>query len=137
VPPVVSGDYRTPNFIRMERSAALEYARELGCNALCQGDEGRVVAQLPGPGAPMNRDDVIRLVVSDGSAGKRRVTPDLRGLPVRKAKIVAAEHGLRCTLVGSGIVKSQTPAPGRQTGQRSVKLYCDAGRAELAGGGSP
>jgi hypothetical protein len=136
-PPDVSGDYRTPNFIRMERSAALEHARELGCNALCQGDEGRVVAQLPGPGAPMNRDDVVRLVVSDASSGKHRVTPDLRGLPVRKAKIVAAEHGLRCTLVGSGIVKSQKPEPGQRTGQRSVKLYCDAGRAGRAGGGSP
>ena len=130
-----SGEYRAPNFIRMERSAALEYARKLGCNALCQGDEGRVVAQVPGPGNTMNRDDVIRLVVSDGSPGVPRPTPDLRGLPVRKAKIVAARYGLRCTLVGSGIVRSQNPAPGRQTGQHPVKLYCDAGRAERSGGG--
>jgi stage V sporulation protein D (sporulation-specific penicillin-binding protein) len=134
-PPDLADDYRTPNFMRMERSAALEYARQLGCNALCQGDEGRVVAQSPGPGTTMDRDDVVRLVVSNGSTEKRRVTPDLRGLPVRKAKIVAAEHGLRCTLVGSGIVRAQTPAPGRKTGQRSVKLYCDAGSGGRAGGG--
>ncbi|MGD8414505.1 MAG: penicillin-binding transpeptidase domain-containing protein, partial [Candidatus Latescibacterota bacterium] len=133
-PPVKAGDYRAPNFIRMERSAALEYAREMDCNALCQGDQGRVIAQSPGPGALMSRDDVVRLVVSDGSDSGRRITPDLRGLPVRKAKIVAARHGLSCTLVGSGIVKSQSPAPGRRSGQRSVKLYCDAGAAARAGG---
>jgi cell division protein FtsI/penicillin-binding protein 2 len=136
-PPDAVGDYRVPNFIRMERSAALEYARKLDCNALCQGDDGRVVAQSPGPGALMNRDDVIRLVVSDGSADGRRIMPDLRGLPVRKAKVLAAKHGMSCILVGSGIVKSQTPAPGHRAGQRSVKLYCDAGGATRAGGGSP
>jgi stage V sporulation protein D (sporulation-specific penicillin-binding protein) len=136
-PPREGGECRTPNFIRMERSAALEYARELGCNALCQGDEGRVVAQSPGPGTPMDRDEVVRLVVSDGSAEEWRVTPDLRGMPVRKAKVVAARHGFRCTLVGSGIVRSQAPAPGSRTGHGSVRLYCDAGRAEWAAGGSP
>jgi hypothetical protein len=135
-PPNWSRDYRTPNFMRMDRSAALEHARKLGCNALCQGDAGRVIAQSPAPGAPMDRDDVVRLVVSDGSAGLPRVTPDLRGMPVRKAKVVAAKHGMRCTLVGSGIVKSQVPAPGRRAGQRSVKLYCDAGeQSGRAGGG--
>jgi stage V sporulation protein D (sporulation-specific penicillin-binding protein) len=133
-PPQSPGDYRAPNFMRMERSAALEYAREMDCNALCQGDEGRVVAQSPGPGTLMSRDDVVRLFVSDGSVSGRRITPDLRGLPVRKAKILAARHGLSCTLVGSGIVKSQSPAPGRRSGQRSIKLYCDAGPAIRAGG---
>jgi stage V sporulation protein D (sporulation-specific penicillin-binding protein) len=137
-PPDPSRRYRTPNFMRMERSAALEHARKVGCNVLCQGDEGRVVGQSPGPGTPMDRDDVIRLVVSDGSAAAQRVTPDLRGMPVRKAKVVAARYGLRCTLVGSGIVRSQAPAPGRRTGQRLVKLFCDSGRRSgPTGGGSP
>jgi cell division protein FtsI/penicillin-binding protein 2 len=60
-------DYRAPNFIRMERAAALEHARKLGCNVLCKGESGRVVSQTPGPGLSMDKDDVIRLVVSDGT----------------------------------------------------------------------
>jgi stage V sporulation protein D (sporulation-specific penicillin-binding protein) len=138
-PPEVSRGFPAPNFIRMERSSALENARKLGCNVLCQGDEGRVVAQTPGPGTPMDRDDVIRLLVSSGAAGDRGVTPDLRGLSVREAKAVAAKHGLKCTLVGSGVVTSQAPAPGRKAGRQTVKLYCDAGgrqRSRGAGGGS-
>lgn len=139
-PPEVSREYAAPNFIRMERSAALESARKLGCNVLCQGDEGRVVAQSPGPGTPMDRDDVIRLSVSSGATGDRDVTPDLRGLPLREAKALAAKYGLKCTLVGSGVVTSQAPAPGRKSGQQTIKLYCDASgllRSRGAGGGTP
>ncbi|HET6462330.1 MAG TPA: penicillin-binding transpeptidase domain-containing protein, partial [Candidatus Krumholzibacteria bacterium] len=55
-----------PNFLRMERAVALEAARRLGTNVLCDGEAGRVVAQAPAPGAQMNRNDVIRLVVSSG-----------------------------------------------------------------------
>jgi hypothetical protein len=134
-PAEVTDGYTAPNFMRMERASALEWARTLGCNVLCQGEVGRVVAQYPSPGVPMDKDAVIRLVVAaSAKAGKRRVaTPDLRGLPVRKAKALAAEHGLECTLVGSGIVKSQSPRPGRQTGHQLVTLYCEA--AGGVGGG--
>jgi cell division protein FtsI/penicillin-binding protein 2 len=73
-------DYRAPNFIRMERGAALERARKLGCNVLCKGETGRVVSQTPGPGLPMDKDDVIRLVVSDGTGGGgNRVALGARG----------------------------------------------------------
>ena len=56
-----------PNFLRMPRAAALESARRSGTNVLCEGESGRVVAQMPAPGAEMNRNGVIRLVVSDGA----------------------------------------------------------------------
>jgi len=63
---------RTPNFLRMERATALETARRTGTNVLCQGEEGRVVAQVPTPGSPMSRDDIVRLVVSDGRLDGRK-----------------------------------------------------------------
>ena len=121
-------EYRAPNFIRMDRAVALERARKLGCNVLCQGDEGRVVAQSPDPGIPMDRDGVIRLVVSAPakSGGTGDTTPDLIGMPVREAKAKAARSGFRCVLVGSGIVKKQSPKAGLRSGNQLVKLYCEA-----------
>jgi cell division protein FtsI/penicillin-binding protein 2 len=56
-----------PNFLRMDRAAALARARRGGSNVLIQGEDGRVVAQVPAPGAAMERDGVIRLVVMDGA----------------------------------------------------------------------
>lgn len=58
-----------PNFLRMERDAALEAARRDGANVLVQGDDGRVVAQVPAPGVSMDRDGVIRLFVANGKSG--------------------------------------------------------------------
>jgi hypothetical protein len=66
-----------PNFLRMDRAAALDLARRLNTNVLCRGDEGRVVAQSPSPGVPMDRDGIVRLVVADGSGGERRIRPDV------------------------------------------------------------
>jgi hypothetical protein len=61
----------TPNFVRMERSAALQLARRTGNNVLVQGDVGRVVAQVPAPGVGMARNGVIRLPVTDNEDGRR------------------------------------------------------------------
>jgi cell division protein FtsI (penicillin-binding protein 3) len=66
-----------PNFLRMERAAALDAARRAGNNVLCEGDGGRVVAQEPAPGSPMDRDDVIRLVV--GGKDRLRARLDVQG----------------------------------------------------------
>jgi len=66
-----------PNFLRMERAAALDLARRLDTNVLCHGDAGRVVAQSPTPGVPMDRDGIVRLVVADGRVGERRFRPDV------------------------------------------------------------
>ncbi len=57
-----------PNFLRMDRASALGAARKLGANVLVSGDSGRVVAQVPAPGAPMDRDGVVRLFVADAAA---------------------------------------------------------------------
>jgi cell division protein FtsI (penicillin-binding protein 3) len=70
--------WQAPNFLRMERAAALETARRLGANVLCQGGEGRVVAQAPSPGTALRRDDVLRLFVTDGrvDGSRARLGPE-------------------------------------------------------------
>jgi hypothetical protein len=47
-------------------------------------------------------------------------------MPVREAKAKAAKSGFKCVLVGSGIVKKQSPKPGLRSGNQLVKLYCEA-----------
>jgi hypothetical protein len=134
-PGVSAGKYRAPNFLRMDRAAALEKARKIGSNVLCQGGDGRVVSQDPNPGVAMNEDDVVRLYISGcGEKKKKRTTPDLRGLPVREAKLALAKNGFRCALVGSGVVKSQKPAPGQSTSYQTVKIYCNDGASGGTGG---
>jgi cell division protein FtsI/penicillin-binding protein 2 len=70
---------QVPNFLRMERGAALEWARRRGTNVLLSGDDGRVVAQAPAPGSPIDRDGVVRLFVSDDARDARRPRLDLHG----------------------------------------------------------
>jgi membrane peptidoglycan carboxypeptidase len=60
-----------PNYLRMDHAAALATARRLGANVLLSGERGRVVAQDPPPGAPMDRDGVVRLRVSDAEPSAR------------------------------------------------------------------
>jgi stage V sporulation protein D (sporulation-specific penicillin-binding protein) len=124
--------YSAPNFLRMERAAALERARRLGANVLCQGELGRVVSQSPAPGSPMDRDGIVRLLVADGQgrgvSRRGRAMPDLRGLTMREAKLRAAQHGFRASFVGSGVVERQSPRPGKETSFEVVKLYCARGR---------
>ncbi|NIM19602.1 MAG: PASTA domain-containing protein [Candidatus Latescibacteria bacterium] len=120
---------KTPNFIRMNRWAALERARKLGAKVVCHGEEGNVFAQDPDPGVPMKKNDVLNLYVRTGLAkGAKCTIPDLRGLPIRAAKRRAADAGLKCVFVGSGFVRSQKPPPGKRTAKGTVTLYCDRGR---------
>jgi cell division protein FtsI/penicillin-binding protein 2 len=72
------GNAIAPNFLRMERAAALDVARRTGTNVLCEGESGRVVAQVPAPGAAMDRNGVIRLVVAGGPDDARGARVDLQ-----------------------------------------------------------
>jgi stage V sporulation protein D (sporulation-specific penicillin-binding protein) len=117
--------FRTPNFLRMDRDAAMQLARRLGMNVLYKGESGHVVAQDPDPSVLMAEDEIVRLYLSDGrltsAAGD---APDLCGMPLRLAKRRAAEKGFRCRVVGSGIVASQAPKPGAKSKSGIITLHC-------------
>jgi hypothetical protein len=112
-----------PNFLRLDRGRAMARAREMELNVLCKGDGGAVVAQDPDPGVAMEHDEVLRLYLSPPKA-KRRTAPDLRGLPIRVAKRRAVQAGMRCDIIGTGVVKSQKPAPGTATTSDVMTIYC-------------
>jgi len=103
----------------------MERARQLELNVLCKGEVGEVVAQDPDPGVPMERDEVVRLyLIGSVVEDEEKRTPDLRGLSLRMAKRRAVEAGLRCEIVGTGVVTSQKPAPGKTTKSGIVKIFC-------------
>ncbi|UCG51873.1 MAG: PASTA domain-containing protein [Candidatus Latescibacterota bacterium] len=120
--------FKTPNFLRMDREAAMERARAFDLNLFCRGDVGEVVSQEPDPGVAMGRDEVVRVYLSGTpSDAKSKTTPDLRGLPIRLAKRRAVGAGFRCKVVGSGIVERQSPKPGGVTKTGVIKIYCRSG----------
>jgi cell division protein FtsI (penicillin-binding protein 3)/stage V sporulation protein D (sporulation-specific penicillin-binding protein) len=41
-----------------------------------------------------------------------KIMPDLRGLSLREAALLAARHGLAVDIQGRGVVSQQTPLPG-------------------------
>jgi stage V sporulation protein D (sporulation-specific penicillin-binding protein) len=118
------GTIVAPNFLRLERGRALAQARKLELNVLCKGESGKVVAQDPDPGVAMNRDEVLRLYLKESVGESRHRTPDLRGLPIRVAKLKAVQAGLRCSVSGTGVVMSQRPGPGQIASSGVVRIFC-------------
>lgn len=116
--------FLAPNFLRLDRDRAMERARSMELNVLCKGEVGEVVAQDPDPGVAMRRDEVVRLYLSQSANRTSEKTPDLRGLPMRVAKLKAVQAGLRCAVVGSGVVTSQKPEPGQTASNGVVRIYC-------------
>lgn len=51
-----------------------------------------------------------------------RVVPDFRGLDGRSAAAEATRAGFAVSVKGSGIVRTQTPAPGAPAGRREIEL---------------
>jgi hypothetical protein len=132
-PRLARGRDLAPNFMRMERAQALEYARRRGANVLCDGGSGRVIAQTPDPGSPVADNDVIRLTVA-AEPGTGSAVPDVRGMSIRAARRLAASSGLATRIVGTGTVRSQKPSPGAMTRSGTIQLYCEG--AGATGGGS-
>ncbi|TSA85626.1 PASTA domain-containing protein [Deinococcus detaillensis] len=61
---------------------------------LSQTPKGRVVAQLPAPGAVIRRGQSVRLLISSGVAVQQTWLPDLRGLPFDDARDLVRRAGL-------------------------------------------
>ncbi len=62
--------------------------------ALSGTPKGRVVAQLPAPGAVIRRGQSVRLLLSSGVSVQQTWLPDLRGLPFDDARDLVRRAGL-------------------------------------------
>jgi len=120
---------RTPCFYRLNSAGAFQTASRSGFRVSCEGKEGVVFFQKPGPGTLVEPGTEIKLRFREEPSRKRKTrVPDLTGLTIRDARRKLIECGFQGIIRGSGVVKKQFPDPGAFMSEGSnVSLYCEIG----------
>lgn len=104
-----------PDFRGEDIDMVVEVLNTLGLSYKIQGDnKGIVTAQSPVNAEYANASSiVVNLTVSSTTAADGKVIiPDLNGLGVQRANEMLTKLGLKVTVKGGGIVRSQNPAAG-------------------------
>ncbi|MCK5571325.1 MAG: PASTA domain-containing protein [Bacteroidetes bacterium] len=125
-----------PDVVALRTDIADELLRSQGFDVDVQGDGPMVWSQDPESGAVLNDGAEVVLHTREEASRSRpgyTTVPDLRGLPMRRAINSLAARELVAGVKGSGVVVSQSPAPGREvkTGSR-VAIRCEPKNLSLA-----
>jgi len=120
-----SGYVRVPDLRNLNKDEALSISNSLNLNTIIKGFGDIVISQFPNPGADILCTESITLNV-DTLRGNERlvVTPDVVGMPVRKAINELAYKGIDFKIAGTGIVVKQVPVPGKKVLKGSMS-YLD------------
>lgn len=100
-----------------------------------------VIRQVPEPGQGVGPSSIVRLVTAQYSDGLNPAdgligVPDLRGISIRRAVNRLALDNLRAAVIGSGVVVSQSPAPGVRVREgTTVQISCEPRSAPPIGSG--
>ncbi len=87
--------------------------KDANLDCLVSGENGRVVEQMPAPGAHMARESLVMLYLKDAREDSQEVSvPDLTGLSILEANRLLLAYGLQMKADGSGVAVSQSPAAG-------------------------
>jgi cell division protein FtsI (penicillin-binding protein 3) len=123
-----AGNIHLPDLRGLDTEAARALCEKLGLRSMIQG-EGRVVAaQRPVPGAMVGAGSVVT-VGAVGADALRRM-PDVRGMSLRRALNLLNLCRIRPQVVGSGIVRSQSVAPGRVLDEKMRITVLKCGQVE-------
>ena len=121
------GKVEVPNLLRLSSDRAMQVVSESGLTLHPALGNGAVYAQMPDPGALVERGFQVKVLVraEDGrKTGMVRV-PDLRGLSIREARRLLLSLGLRSSIRGTGLVKRQHPGSGVHVEREStVRITC-------------
>ena len=119
-----------PDVSNLKANVAVAMLEAQGFDVETYGKGKTVLGQSPSPGTKTLRGSQIKLATDDGlpapPKGYTRV-PNLKGYTIRRAINKLTMHHLDVEVNGSGMVVSQSPAPGKQApvGTR-VLLQCEA-----------
>jgi cell division protein FtsI/penicillin-binding protein 2 len=114
---VERADPLVPDLRRWPAGEAGRALTRRGLRVRYVGEGPTVITQEPAPFVEAEEGVVVALhlgVLEAGPVGAESPMPDLRGLTLREAAIIAWEIGLELNADGSGMVIRQEPAPGRQ-----------------------
>ena len=117
-----------PDVVTVKLDAAKELLVAQGFDVTTEGNGTVVMHQSPAAGTKERRGTTVMLSTAAAPAAVKGYTavPDLRGLPIRRAVNRLSLQHLDVAVSGSGIVASQSPAPGElvKTGTR-IALRCE------------
>jgi len=115
---------QTPDLRGLDAVEARQLGENYGCRVLVRGEGRLVAAQEPRPGATMDVQGVITLVTA--APEKMATMPDVRGMSLRRALNILNACRIRPSVSGSGVVRSQSPAPGSELTARgrAATLLC-------------
>ncbi len=125
----------TPDLIGSGVDAARRTAARRGLELRASAAEGTVAWQFPPPDRPRLSTDSgqaqIVLAMASPTSG-RLIMPDLSGLSLQKATAFLMRAGIKCTVLGSGLVVSQSVAPGTPIG-RGMECRIECGETKKEG----
>jgi cell division protein FtsI/penicillin-binding protein 2 len=100
-----------PDFVGREVSLAVRMAEKKGMHLVADSSEGIVVWQYPPEGRRVPGSDKVAAVV-DADDSRTVTMLNLVGMKLRTAAAVLDYQGLEFKVVGSGVVKKQSPSAG-------------------------
>ena len=125
----------TPDLLGSAVDAARRVAARRGMELRASAAEGTVAWQFPPPDRPRLKTDSgqteIVLAMARPTHG-RAVMPDLSGLSLKQAAAFLLRAGIKCTVTGSGLVISQSVAPGEPI-RRGGECRLECGEAKKEG----
>ena len=106
-----------PDVVGCNLTEAAQAVSSAGLDCVFDGEGGRVVSQLPLPGAKMPEGAIIMLYVdklTDMRHNDKVRVPDLKSMSVLEANRVLRSYGLKMQIEGSGLAASQEPEAGAE-----------------------
>ena len=108
---------RVPDVCGMTVSEAEQAVQDAGLSCVFDGEDGRVIAQLPSAGAAMEEGSLMMIYVDNLTELRdngKVIIPDVRGLSVLQANRLLRSYGFKMKITGSGLAVSQDPPAGEE-----------------------
>jgi cell division protein FtsI/penicillin-binding protein 2 len=122
------GSIVVPDVRILQPSLANTMLKTYGLNCQIFGKGEFVIKQIPEPGKKVEKDETVSLILNSEcvvSSDGMIVTPDVRGMSIRRAMNRLVSDEFEVKIKGSGIVTQQFPSAGEQTRLgSSITLVC-------------